>query len=131
MDPIANTLEYYRHLQRMRDGARGRRCKVGGRAPYTMDSEQAYWLYEILAQIADDFGWAKVITEENEADPFQTHDCHVQDRHKLTHSGYGKACDPVVYYDKATAHWYVSNDEYATEVFFCPWCGEKMPTEGA
>jgi hypothetical protein len=44
----------------------------------------------------------------------------------------GEMADPdSIFYDKFYNCWVLDNDEYATPIFFCPWCGRELkePTE--
>jgi hypothetical protein len=64
------------------------------------------------------------------------HDCPVKTRHlgisrlgpgaDLPEARYGPAFEQIEYFD---GRWWAHNDEYATEVTFCPWCGSRLDPE--
>lgn len=55
-----------------------------------------------------------------------THACQPgRDAAELPRAMYGPAILPELYFKDGT--WMASNDEYATVVYYCPWCGLKLP----
>lgn len=44
------------------------------------------------------------------------------------HREHGVAIDYIYFNDK-DSQWVATNDEYATAINFCPFCGEKLQTE--
>jgi len=44
-------------------------------------------------------------------------------------SSWGAAIRYVLY-DPQDAKWYVDNDEYASEISYCPFCGAKLLSNG-
>ena len=45
----------------------------------------------------------------------------------LPEARYGPAFETIECFD---GRWWAHNDEYATEVTFCPWCGVRLEPEG-
>jgi len=67
------------------------------------------------------------------AAPEASHACAERDRHSgaahRTHEGrppeelYGATITRI---DRRAGRWWAHNDEYSTEVTFCPWCGTRL-----
>jgi hypothetical protein len=66
-----------------------------------------------------------------------THDCPAKNGHlgidrqspnaDLPEALYGPAFEKIEQFD---GRWWAHNDEYATEVTFCPWCAARLGLEG-
>jgi hypothetical protein len=58
------------------------------------------------------------------------HDCPKRDRAFENFSekcgSYGPAFHDLPYWSKTSGCWAVSNGEYASPVWFCPYCGEEL-----
>jgi hypothetical protein len=70
---------------------------------------------------------------ENQVDVEEQHECPEQVGHRGARPGpadeqvpatrYGPAITRV---EKSGGRWWGHNDEYATEISFCPWCGREL-----
>lgn len=68
--------------------------------------------------------------------PSATHECPEKERHLgISRQGpgadspearYGPALEGIARFN---GRWWAHNDEYATEVSFCPWCGRGLDPE--
>ena len=69
--------------------------------------------------------------------PSASHDCSEKEGHRgITRQSPG-ADSPEACYGPAfetiecfNGTWWAHNDEYATEVTFCPWCGDRLGRKG-
>ncbi len=69
--------------------------------------------------------------------PSAIHECPAKDGHlgitrqgpgaDLPEARYGPAFEKIECFDR---RWWAHNDEYATQVTFCPWCGVRLDPEG-
>lgn len=69
--------------------------------------------------------------------PSETHECPEKERHwgisrqspgtDSPEARYGPAFEKIGCFN---GRWWAHNDEYATEVSFCPWCGRRLDPQG-
>jgi hypothetical protein len=55
------------------------------------------------------------------------HNCNYDGDTELPHDGYGAAVTTCI--EDEEGKFWVANGEYGTQVFYCPFCGAKAPTE--
>ncbi len=66
----------------------------------------------------------------------ERHECPARDAHRSAEHGPSDRRIPAARYgpaltriERSDGRWWAHNDEYATEISFCPWCGEELEPE--